>query len=109
MRGFIGTGCRGGGQEGEGNGENCSATCLTVSGFMVVGFLSGLSLANHSELGSSWGHVRHLVEMDSSKEDPGRLVGPLDWSFPSPSDLSRILAGGSLLVPCSLPGPPVVR
>ena len=57
----------------------------------------------------SWGHIRHLVEMDSSKEDPGRLVGPLDWSFPSPFDLSRILAGGSLFVPCSLPGPPVVR
>ena len=54
-RGFIGKGCQGGGQEGEGNGENCSATCLTVSGFMVVGFLSGLSLASHSELGSFLG------------------------------------------------------
>ena len=57
----------------------------------------------------SWGHIHHLLEMDSSKEDPGRLVGPLDWSLPSPCDLSRILAGGSLLVPCSLPGPPVGR
>ena len=52
VRGFIGKGCRGGGQEGEGNGENCSATCLTVSGFMVIGLVSGLSLASHSELGS---------------------------------------------------------
>ena len=54
-RGFIGKGCQGGGQEGEGNGENCSATCLTVSGFMVIGLVSGLSLASHSELGSFLG------------------------------------------------------
>ena len=31
----------------------------------------------------------------------------MDWSLLSPSDLSRILAaGGVLLVLCSLPGPP---
>ena len=57
----------------------------------------------------SSGHTHHSAEMDSSEEDPGRLVGPLDWSLPSPFDLSRILVGGSLLVPCSLPGPPVAR
>ena len=57
----------------------------------------------------SWGHTHHSSELDSSEEDPGRLVGPLDWSVPSPFDLSRILVGGSLLVPCSLPGPPVGR
>ena len=44
----------------------------------------------------SWGHMPHSAEMDSSEEDPGRLVGPLDWSLPSPFDLSRILVGGSL-------------
>ena len=54
-RDFIGKGCRGGGQEGEGNGENCSATWLTISGFMVIGLVSGLSLASHSELGSFLG------------------------------------------------------
>ena len=48
-------GRRGGGQEGEGNGENCSATWLTVSGFLAIGLVSGLSLASHSELGSSLG------------------------------------------------------
>ena len=32
VRAFIGKGCWGGGQEGEVNGENCSATWLTVSG-----------------------------------------------------------------------------
>ena len=51
-RDFIGKGCRGRGQEGEGNGESCSATWLTVSGFMVIGLVSGLSLDSHSELGS---------------------------------------------------------
>ena len=40
---------------GEGNGENCSATCLTVSGFMVIGLVSGLSFASHSELRSFLG------------------------------------------------------
>ena len=54
-RGFTGKGYRGGGQEGEGNGENHSATWLTVSGFMVIGLISGLSLASHSELGSFLG------------------------------------------------------
>ena len=53
-RGFIGKGCQGGGQ-GEGNGENCSAMCLTVSGFMVIGLVSALSLASNSELGSFLG------------------------------------------------------
>ena len=54
-RGFIGKGCRGRGQEGEGNGENCSAMWLTVSDFIVIGLVSGLSLASHSELGSFLG------------------------------------------------------
>ena len=54
-----------------------------------------------------WGHTHHSAEMDSSEVHPGRLVGPLNWSLPS--DLSRILVGGSLFVPCSFPGPPVVR
>ena len=51
-RDFIGKGCLGGGQKGEGSRENCSATWLTVSGFMLIGLLSGLSLASHSELES---------------------------------------------------------
>ena len=47
--------------------------------------------------------------MDSSK-DSQRLVGLKDWRLLSPFDLARILpVGGSLLVPHSLPGPPVVR
>ena len=54
-RDFIGKGCRGGGQEGEVNRENCSSMWLTVSGFMVIGLVSCLSLASHSELGSFLG------------------------------------------------------
>ena len=33
---------------GKGTQENCSDTWLTVSGFMVMGLVSGWSLANHS-------------------------------------------------------------
>ena len=37
-------------QQGKGTQENCSASWLTVSGFMVMGFVSGFSVANHSDL-----------------------------------------------------------
>ena len=36
-------------QLGKRTQENCSATWLPVSGFMVIGFVSGLSLANRSD------------------------------------------------------------
>ena len=39
-------------QQGKGNQEDCSAMWLTTSGFMVVGLVSRLSLANHSNLRS---------------------------------------------------------
>ena len=39
----------GGEQEGKGTQEDCSAMWLAVSGFMVMGVVSGLSLANHSD------------------------------------------------------------
>ena len=51
-RDFMGKGRPGGEQQGKGTQENCSATWLTVSGFMVMGLVSGLSLANHSDSGS---------------------------------------------------------
>ena len=54
-RDIIGKGCRGGGQESEGNRENHSATWLTLSRFMAIGLVSGLSLASHSEFGSFLG------------------------------------------------------
>ena len=48
-RDFIGKGHPGGEQEGKGTQESCSATWLAVSGFMVMGLVSGLPLANHSD------------------------------------------------------------
>ena len=49
---FYWKGHPGGEQEGEGTQENCSATWLAVSGFTVMGLVSGLSLAHHSDAGS---------------------------------------------------------
>ena len=51
-RDSIGKGCLGREQQGKGTQENCSATWLAVSGFMVMALVSGLSLANRSDLGS---------------------------------------------------------
>ena len=48
----TGKGRLGGEQEGKGSQENCSAMWLAVSGFMVMGLVSGLSLANCSDSGS---------------------------------------------------------
>ena len=45
---LLGKGPPGGEQECKGTQENCSATWLAVSGFMVMGLVSRLSLANHS-------------------------------------------------------------
>ena len=47
-RDFLGKGHPGGEQLGKGTQENSSATRLAVSGFMVIGLVSRLSLANHS-------------------------------------------------------------
>ena len=77
-------------QEGKGTQENSSVTWLALSGFMVMGLVSGLSLANHS---------------DSRVLPSGACLVVV-----SPFDLSRTLpVGGGLLVPCSLPGPPVIK
>ena len=44
--------------------------------------------------------------MDSNEEDSGRVVGHVA----SPFDLSQIFpVGNSILVPYSLPGPPMVK
>ena len=47
-REFTGKGHPSGEQQGKGNQENSSVTWLVVSGFMVMGLVSRLSLANHS-------------------------------------------------------------
>ena len=59
--------------------------------------------------GQSFWHLPGVAKMDSSEEDSRRLIGPRGWHLLA-FDLSRILpVGDSLLVPCSLPGPPVLR
>ena len=77
---------------------------------MLMGLVSGLSLANHCDLGS------FLVACASLSQDglqqggfweAGRTYG---LASPLSFDLSGVLlTRGSLLVPCSLPGPPAVR
>ena len=79
---------------------------LAVSGFMVMGLVSGLSLANHPDSESFLG-VHALFSQDGcQREGFWEVVGPVV----SPFDLSRTLpVGGALLVLCSLPGPPVIK
>ena len=50
-RDFTGKGNPGGGQEGKGTQEDCSAIWLTVLAFVVMGLVSRWSLANHSDSG----------------------------------------------------------
>ena len=54
---------------------------LTVSGFMGMGLVSGLSLGSRlaqpllgPTQGPSWWHMYFLAKMDFSAKDPGRLV-----------------------------------
>ena len=72
--------------------ENCSATdWLTVSGFMVMGLVSGLSLASRLAWpmfgltqGPSCWHMHLSAKMDSSMKDFGRLVGHMDFCLLPP-------------------------
>ena len=105
-RDYIWKECPGGEQQGKGTQENCSATWLSVLGFMVMGLVSGLSLANHS-------HSESFLGVHSSlRQDGWQWEG--FWEVVrhvlSPFDLSQtLLVGGGLLVLCSLLGPPVVK
>ena len=105
-RDFIGKGRPGGEQEGQGTRENCSVTWLAVSGFMVTGLVSGLSLASHSNSESFLVVQPCSAKMDAREKDSGRwsdiMVSHFELSQTIPID-------GGLLVPCSLPGPPVIK
>ena len=48
-RDFIGKGNPGGEQQGKGTQKNCSTLWLAVLGFMVMGLVSRLFSANHSD------------------------------------------------------------
>ena len=79
---------------------------LTVLGFMVMGLVSRLSLANHSD-SESFLVVHALFSQDGCQrggfwEVVGHVVSPFDLSQTLP-------VGGGLLVLCSLPGPPVLK
>ena len=58
----------GGEQQGKGTQENCSTMWLEVSGFMVMGLVSGLSLAKHSQR-PSWWRMHRSAKMDASERD----------------------------------------
>ena len=65
---------KGTGVESSRTQENTSATWLTVSGFMVMGLVSGLSLASHSDL-ESFLVVHTLFSQDwmpEREKDSGR-------------------------------------
>ena len=74
--------------------------------FMVRGFVSGLSLVSYSDSGSFL--VLHVLfsrdgyQREGFWEVVGHAVSPFDLSGTLP-------LGGGLLVPCSLPGPPVIK
>ena len=91
---------------GWGNPGELFCLLAAVSGFTVMGVVSGLSLANHS--GSESFLVGHALfsqdgcQREGFREVVGHVVSPFDLSWTLP-------VGGGSSVPCSLPGPPVIR
>ena len=77
---------------------------LPISGFMVMGLVSGLSLAHHPD--SSFLVAYSLLRQDGCQQGFWDVVRNLV----SPFNLSRtLLVCGGLLVPCSLLGPLVIK
>ena len=73
---------------------------------MVMGLVSGWCLANNSNSESFLVEHALLSQDGYQREGFWEVVGQVV----SPFDLSRtLLVGGGLLVPCSLPRPPVVK
>ena len=62
---------------GKGTQENCSAKWLTVLDFMLMGLVSGWSLANHSN-SESFLVVHALLSQEGFWEVDGQVVFPLD-------------------------------
>ena len=69
---LIGKGCLGREQEGQGNQENCSALWPTVSGFRVMGLVSGLFWPVILTQGPSWWRKHCSGKMDASDKNSGR-------------------------------------
>ena len=103
-RDFIGKGCPGRQQMHKGTQKSCSATWLRASGFMIMGLVSRLSLANYSDSGSF-----QVAQALLSQDD-------WEWEFwevvrheMSPFDRSQVLpVFGDLLIPGPLPESPVI-
>ena len=57
---------------GKGTQENCSAAWLAVSGFLVMGLVSGWSLVNHSNSESFLVVHASLSQEDASERDSGK-------------------------------------
>ena len=75
-------------------------------GFMVMGLVSGLYLANHSDSESFLVVPALFSQYGCQREGFWEVVRHVV----SPFDLCQtLLVGGGLLVPCSLPGPPVIK
>ena len=71
-----------------------------------MGLVFTLSLANHSDLESFLVAHTSLSQDGCQREGFWEVVRHVVSLF----DLSRtLLVGGGLLVPCSLPGPPVIK
>ena len=98
-RDFFGKGSLGRQHEGKETQENCSATWLTVSGFMVIGLVSGLSLVNHSDSGSFL-VVHALLSQDGFHWGGfwkyGRTYGISFWSFLNSSSWGWLVSSGFL-------------
>ena len=82
---------------------------LAILSIMVMGLVSGLSLANHSDSDDSESFlvVHTLLSQDRCQlegfwEVVGHVVSPFDLS-------QALLVGGGSLLPRSLPGPPAVK
>ena len=92
---------RGAGAESSRVSEPRRTTLPSGSGFMVMGLVSGLSLANHSD-SESFLVAHALLSHDGCQwkgfwEVVGYMVSPFDLTLP---------IGGDLLVSCSWLGPP---
>ena len=57
---------------GKGTQENCSATWLSVLGFMVMGLVSGWLWPIILIQSLSWLHTHRSAKMDASKRDSGK-------------------------------------
>lgn len=66
-------------QEAKGAQEVHSATWLAGLGFIVTQFVSGLSLAWHSDSASFLVGAHPSAQMDTSEEDSRGLVGHMGW------------------------------